>query len=53
LVEAVHVLPGGGGVEPDDDAAVALEQPVPAFLLTDVSVRIYNTRPISNTGCLQ
>jgi len=33
LVEAVQVvLPGGGGVEPDDDA-VALEQPVPALLL--------------------
>ena len=29
LVEAVHVLAGGGGVEPDDDASVAL---VPALL---------------------
>jgi len=38
LVDGVHDLPGGGVVEPDDDAAVALEQPVPAFLLTDVSV---------------
>jgi hypothetical protein len=36
LVEVVHVLPGGGGIEPDDDAGVvALEQPVSA-LLTDV-----------------